>query len=496
MSTIRVVFCASFEEVERLKPRIEGLKDATFLDLKSEVLQTIEPGSVSSILIFHCGLQSLFKVGSPKMEIWSMLWEILGSKGNETLTIHGLNNLIKRSPELEDFSLVLRTLNNFFILLKFENDMHTFLKVNTLKPEIVTPEVLNKRLISGQEVTNLFEIPTKREKNMCSIVSKEDDRKLIGGGVDGLVYYFHKWRTDVVIKRIPDIGMVIPNHEPEFRYNVEAEHYKSQALIDVFASSLLNELTTGLSTSGFSMLIPRFSGFFTCAEDGEYSIYLIEEKMDTDLEKLFTTKKLSLETMKVMVWQSLYIMLSLNRLGWMHFDANPRNFFVSKLSGNDYFGGQEVGSAPEWYYKLDDRTWLVKNCGYVSKIADFGYAHHFRSPFLSFWPPPEDPDYRVVNRFRPGVDVGYFMVGLASILIFDIKGFKEFEPLFQTWLELLDVKLPNSASLETAFRNVLTDQPGPLADLFTSTFRITEKYETRDVFDLLDSNFFAEVVRH
>lgn len=484
-----VIFCGNrtIAEDAGIDPTL--VNNAVYLNLSLENLSDIGSQKCKTIWLLGCQIDALFGEDDIVEEMWTALWKALIPSG--VLAISGIVKKIGKTVELEDFNRIVRRLNAIFILIAQRDDLLIFRKIYKMLPDIVTTEQLNDLLDDAKDVTELFQ-PYKQGKEVCDIVTKYP-KIYIGGGADGDVFHFPSWRSDVVIKKLESIAPYDPSMPRPFDIEIEGRKYGTRDFLEVFVGSLLNDLATGESQNGFTIHLPRFTGFFTCPHEGSHDLYIIEEKFQTDMQHWIETNPTEVTKLKIMIWQVLYTLVSLSELKWVHFDCSPRNIFVQILESESYFDHQQVGKAGTWVYRLNDKEWKLKNVNIAVKIADFGYMHHFDNPQLALKPEISDIRFRVIDKFRRGVDIGYFMASLAFNMIRNPGVFKKFEPLYEEFLELMGTRIVN---IEAEFDKLLKSEPTELDEFFEETSRLKASFENIDFSSLLDSKFFSDVMKH
>jgi hypothetical protein len=468
------------------------------LDLCDQNISDVAPDQYDQIKIGDCTMSELFEPDSGflKIETWTQIWAYLKPHG--VLLVGQILKLIGKSKILQDFSQIVRQLNSIFMLVGIEDDSdgkQLFVFAKVTNPEIVTTEVLNDLIEAGKPLNSLFQhIRTSQE--ICTRVKFEEAHmKQLGRGAEGVVYYDPTWRTEAVIKMVANIGRYVPGDSKQLIKDPVKSTYHPGKFLEVLSSSLLTGLTTGNDKHGFTFHVQRFTGFFTCIEKEQYDLYLISEKMD-DTFADWVLRDRPVKTFKALVWQALYITISLNRLGWQHHDANCNNFLIKEIEQGDYFMSEDIGSAKEWIYKLDGLEWSLQNVGAVLKIADYGFTTHFEYPVIlgeDMDSNLEKVDYRVNNKMKGNADVNYFMTTLTGRLG-KPSLIKLFTPLYEEWCAL--IKAPKMLDPIREFRRFNWEKPeGPVQDMMTSKYRLIEKYDQWDAMKLLNSKFFDDVMK-
>jgi serine/threonine protein kinase len=241
--------------------------------------------------------------------------------------------------------------------------------------------------------------------------------------------------------------------------------------------------------------------FFTCEDmREEHTVYLVEELLDEPLSSWCinkTSNPAPYTAFKSIVWQCLYTLTFLNRMGWSHGDASHNNFMIKKVGNPYYFRNVNVGAASEWTYKLDGRTWKLKNLGWLAKISDFGFMQHLKDPRITWLNNTWLESHRIpTTRIAPGADIGYFLLYLGFSIYSRNTGNRELlqsmSALYNDWFKLLGVKEPDHMKF---FYRVLDSNPD-VDYLFLPTSRLTKTYEDIDVSSLLDSSYFKDVISH
>lgn len=509
--------------------------------LKSLVLEHQEESSYDVIWAQDCALDMLFTPDSdPKRDVWGLIWTLLKPGG--VFTIRGLQKYIGVTHELQDFSHVVREVNSIFVLIAFRMNAHVFRKVtsmvrvnpDTLSPtsldlpgEVTTPEDLNAAMEGYKPLSDLFNL--NPDKEVCEIAQHRGSASwmkppvLLGGGAEGQVFHYPEWRTDVAVKRIITDHLFIPGAtEPLIPKPSKSAHsspiyWVEQGFLEVLSSSLISELSTGSGHNGFSLHIPRFTGFFTCLHDEtqmnesggvqagpKYEIYVITELMQGSLEDALNAatsgrRPEDLLIAKSLIWQALYSLVSINALQWQHHDASPRNFLVSNVKRNELFLDMEIGKASRWVHKLElggkRYEWSLKNFLKVVKIADYGILTHEDDPIIESDQKYGDA-YRIDGKMKGAFDVNYFMTTLPGSL--RKANPVLFEPLFKEWYALMGVpKGLTPHNVLTTFQNLgkFETWPESVTEVINYAFRSKPKYDNWNPISLLNSKFFSDVVK-
>ena len=456
-------------------------------------------GEYDVIWAQDCALSSLFTPeGDADEDFWGAAWEHLKDEG--ILCVKGLAKFINVTMELQDFSRVVRQLASRFFLGRYQDDTHVFRKILELPRELTIPENLNALLRASKPIASLFDMNPNKE--VCELVEKKS-KVLLGGGIEGQVFYHPEWRTDVAVKRIRTSAKHIPESKKSPFPNPRGHIYKGgTGFLELLSTSLISELSDGTSRQGFSLHIPRVTGFFTCVNEAStYDVYIISELMQGGLDSwLRKNSKGNVPMVKAVIWQALYAIISINTLNWQHHDASPRNFLISDVKADEVFMNREIGKASRWIYKLERdvpqsdvdsgfHEWSLKNFRKVVKIADFGFLMHLEQSPETWTSNAPDAEFRVTHRLKLASDVNYFMATLAG---FFHDSEATWSPLFQEWAGLAGIGVANiMAGLRFAGAGLWS--PG-LSKAFYATFRTKPEYDSWDTVKLLNSKFFAEVL--
>lgn len=396
---------------------------------------------------------------------WKGVWTIMKPKG----VLYLMRNLRLH------FLLDTVAMNDYFIPLKEMKEWNTFLKVSTLRPEIVSPDTIVDIMRKGQDVNKMF---SHKDKNpeVCEISIGEfrNSGDKLGGGAEGVVYRIPSWRSDVAVKYITDAASKTLFEKP-----IEGV-YTGGDLTEVLSGSLITKLLSGTSKEGYLLHVQRYMGFYSCINARQkYDFYLITELVSGDFSKYFIAAD-NLRELKVMLWQTIFSLHSLNLLEFFHQDSSVMNIFYKNLKPDDEFLGQNIFSAKEFTYRLDGREWRLPNVGKIAKVADFGYTSHLIDPMVFVRQAGEE--YRISNDNRGAYDISFFII--TMLFYVERRGHRlNLYPLFEEWLQAIgqDPKIRSLNALEKI--GVVTSQNRPTA--------IAEKF---DPLVLLDGPFFSEVV--
>jgi len=454
--------------------------------------------SADRIIFKQCGLSRLFSGTSPVTPMWEQFHRVLKDKG--TLIVASAITTLQSNIQTSDFRVVIQNLNAKFLLTASDEHNLFFRKIVRLEPTMVTPAVINNAIQRRQRVEDVFAFESKRK--VCKVLdqnrSEPGDEIKLGAGKYGTVYYYPKWRSDVVVKEVTGVFPVLKGG----KYIVESSigpngERKTNDFLEIFSSAQLHDLTTGTSRFGHTIHIPRFEGFFTCVDEmlDEHSLYIIEEKLDIDFSGWIRAEALQQPIVfKTLLWQCLYTLISLVKLGWGHGDASTANFLVGHVGYDYYLNHVNIGAANVWTYRLDGKEWKLRNYGHVAKISDFGFMQHFKDPRIELFQNEHHEGYRIPKgSLSPGADVGYFMInlGLHMIRLKDGTLFESMASLFQTWFGLLNVKASDHVKL---FRRVLYEDE--VKKFTLPSQRLVANLEKYDVSGILDSPYFDDVVSH
>lgn len=465
------------------------------VDMKEE-LKKLKSKSTNMIVVNECGLANLFSGAEPIKGIWLQLERILKDEG--VLSIIDNVDLFDHGITASNFRISLQHLNAMFFMYQHNHAEHTFnfKKVLIMEPNMVLPEQINSAIQNKTRLESLFNVNGKHL--VCKLVDDSNNIRL-GEGKQGEVFIYEKWRSDVAIKRIPNVFPYIKKGDYYFEtdYIGKNGERRTDDMLEVFSSAVINSLAIGKSPFGHSINIPRFESFFTCHDtmDDAIDVYIVEELLDETFqawERMHTDKNFDL-TFKTILWQCLYTLVMLNKMGWSHADARHENFMIKKVEPGYYANNVDIGSAAEWTFRLDDKEWKLKNLGYIAKITDFGFMQHLKDPKIKFFRNHWFENYRVPNdEVAPGADIGYFMIFMGYI--FALKSRRRSESmkvLFQDWFGLMKSKIPNHMKL---FDKIAND--GDLKGFTLPSSRLDAKLEKFDVSALLDSAYFNDVITH
>jgi serine/threonine protein kinase len=268
-------------------------------------------------------------------------------------------------------------------------------------------------------------------------------------------------------------------------------------MLEVLSSAALNSLAIGQSPFGHSINIPRFDSFFTCHDDMEdvIDVYIVEELLDATFKgwEISHRGEGYDAIFKTMLWQCLYTLVMLGKMGWSHGDASFGNFMVKKVKPGYHVNNVDVGSATDWTFRLDGQEWKLKNLGYIAKITDFGFMQHFKDPKIKFFKNSWFESHRIpTDEVAAGADIGYFMISIGwAFALKSRRRMESMKVLFQDWFRLIKVK----ASDHMKLFDKLTAE-GELKGFALESSRLDGKLEKHDVSSLLNSSYFDDVITH
>ncbi len=458
----------------------------------------------------QCMLKELFDIKDnqsiPKYTVWLSIWFVLKSDG--IFRIHNLKPFGSRF-----------LISKIFILINENNGVFTFKKVFDITPQITSPEDINDLMRKSQPLSRLFNLDPK--KFICSIPFNKDIIEL-GSGAEGEVFVSPSWRSDVAIKRIQTRKRYIEGgtpklfDKPRITSTGHTIYDTDKGFLETLSSSYLNDLTTSSSVNGYSLHVPRFTGFFICPDeqsavnqlndDPVYDIYIISELMQTTLRvwlrKEISMLKPNIKKIKAVIWQALYAIISLNELKWQHHDASPSNFLIRNVIEDELFLENNIYQAQAWTYKLNiegqKSIWSIKNMRILVKISDFGFMTRFQDPQIHNTD-SHKPSHRITNFMKKAVDVNYFLISLY--FNFRKEKDKEYilETLYEDWFTLMrrnNPSLPEGIDdIMARFERFARNEPDPVMDnIFYDTLRSKEPYDSWNTSEILNSRFFADII--
>lgn len=439
----------------------------------------------------ECSLDLLFtRESDPNEEFWKSVWDHLDP--GALFTVRGLRKYINVTLQVQDLSRIIRAVSKWFLLVAFQQDAHVFRKILE-GADVTTIEELNEAMQTAQPLHELFDMAP--DKEICEIAAKFKNQ--LGEGAQGQVFYHPEWRTDVAIKRIRTQKRIIPEAtQPFIPLPKNGAYSVTDGFLEMLSSSLIAELADGTSDKGYSLHIPRFTGFFTCPGNlpgmgTVYDLYIITELMQTDLKAALQKNAKDMKVVKSLIWQALYTLISINAIGWQHHDASTRNFLVSDVKADEIFLNREIGQASRWVHRLNGKSWALRNFRKVVKVADFGFLVHLDDPMITYSDVKYvDVDFRVTNKMKRGADVNYFILTAIENLG------PSFAPFYETWWKLIGAPKLENDLYQTLWDVMMTRKPWSedIEKVINRTFRTTEKYDDWDTIALLDADFFKDVV--
>lgn len=407
-------------------------------------------------------------------------------KVRTTLHSHGKLYVAKTKTEHvapQDFFKVYYLLKDHFVPVKETRSYHILALVETLTPDIVTPDVIVKLMKAAKPLDRLFN--HKKNPAVCGLLGPLlTSGKVIGSGNEGEVYYVKDWWSEVVIKRVSDVEV----SETQVIDDPIDGAYTSDRFGEMLGGSLLDSLLDGTNENGYLFQVQRYVGFFTCGEPTlGADLYLINEKMDGDLKHFFDQfeiSKFSEQDLKVILWQSIFALVCLSKLNYYHHDSSPQNFLYREIQPGELFLGAPVGSSETWTFGLEDQTWKLPNVHLVSKTTDFGFLRHLEKPYLLGY---QDPSFRVDNAPKGFADVNYFMACLVYRMEIGHRIKPLLKELLTEWLDLL--------SINKEFLDLDRPREGMIRHgHMLPTLRMNERYDKWNPLRILSGPFFADIV--
>lgn len=352
------------------------------------------------------GDDDLSTIFNEKSRIKKKVWREIRNRlvKNGIFRIKNFTHIIEKNLYTYDWITIISQLTYYFFPFKSEsnNDL-SFVKFESSEANFVTPNIVGQilsRNIPLKQVLSQMDF-----SQTCNIVNGLE-LKILGSGLEGSVLWSKKWDAQIVLKKIENVGLVIGGPENEVRY---FERYFTEAQ----TAGLLSDL--GYSDEhgkDYSLTMQRTSGFFTCPkQNGEIDLYMMYEKMDTDLENYLLSDKYNILEKKVMIWQALFTLIFINKMKWFHLDSSSRNFLVKKIVPNQIYNGTDISQADTWEFKLNGKSYFIKNVNYICKIADFGFMIHLMQPEILG---SEYPKFNIYNKARIGYDVAFFLASVAG----------------------------------------------------------------------------------
>lgn len=395
---------------------------------------------------------------------------------------------------------VIRIVNKFFLLRRVEGEIYRFIKVDTLHPQITSPEDINRAIAQASPINNLFN--TNIGKDVCDIVHN-DPKVVLGRGAEGEVFRVEHWYANVVVKKIIGDNLYIDGDVIAFNDPIDGKYTSRSGVIEVFGSSVLNSIASGNNDAFFDIHLPRYEGYFICKEpQGHIEYYLISELLDgpsftNHLKHLVSAPNKT--PLKVAIWQVLYSIICINRAGWVHQDCSTKNI-LTKPTRNAYYRGQKLSDFQDLQYEIDNTTYTMPITEFLPVITDFGFMVKASKVELSS-PKDFNSSFKVSNAFRSGFDVSYFLITLMAIHSDDPQyDISVLVPLFEDWLRIAGITMNDVGVHVTDFRNKIASRAkgfplNPLHRvLIYTTLRPREALFNWNTAELLNSRFFEGVI--
>lgn len=395
---------------------------------------------------------------------WKSLWSILQDRGL----------LRMKRTNRQNFTLDFGDMNDFFLPLREDGEWNTFVKITTVTPQIISPETIVQYMKTSRNLNDLF---THKGKNpeVCDVtisLARKGAKKL-GAGSEGSVFHIPEWRSDVVVKEIKDV------YGKNFLDDPIEGVYTGGLLTEVLSGSLTTRLLSGSEEEGFLLHLQRYVGFYSCIDDkSKYNFYMVSELATSDF-KIYLDKASDLREVKVLLWQTIFSLHALNVLEFYHQDASYNNVFVKNLEPTDEFLGNNIFSAESYIYRLNGMEWTLPNVKKIAKIADFGYTTHLSNPMV--FVRLADPQFRIGNSHKGAYDVSFF---LRTVYYLFSRGLKvNLKPLIEEWLTLMGFDSNLGPGKDLIQAGVVTEE-----------YRPTEKAEKWNPVDLLNGQFFSDIL--
>ncbi|MFS8158933.1 MAG: hypothetical protein ACMG6E_01730 [Candidatus Roizmanbacteria bacterium] len=426
--------------------------------------------------------------------------------------------LIADKYELDNF---LASINDLFVLASITQEEILLRKVG-YPHEYTSAKELSAAMQKMQPLNSLFAQSFKQAASgqFCQL-TKSKDAKAIGSGMQGTVYHIPSWRTDVVVKSIIIDKMAFTNSDKfaMFEDPKDGTYHVDLGLLEILASALINDFISGTlkgpqsdifadedknqdtdsnkgkggglqtPSSSFLLFVPRFMGFFACPTMHIISERLPEGRLDEFLTKNQNT---DMTLCKVLLFQTFYTILALNKLGYQHLDGSLKNFLLRQINPGETYQDQDISKAKHWRLVLDDETWSIQNLGWIAKITDFGFMIKTKAapggpPYLLIEQADIsgiDPDYSINNESRPGYDISFIMLDLIERCSrVTLKVRKIYEVLFHDFAALAGI--PKS-------ENVIETLKGEKY-MFARTTRPKFTLSALHFDAILNSSFFDEI---
>ena len=395
---------------------------------------------------------------------------------------------------------LLAAVSNMWMVQNVTKDKIVLKRVKSTK-DIVNAQQLLESLKNLETVNKYFS--PNNSTFMCQLSKTQKRSKAMGGGAQGKVVWYPDWRMDVVIKTTTpspeDAASVALSGEYDlFEAPVNGVYKTDVSKVEVLTASMMNELAHGDGHS-FSLFIPRFTAFYACP-----ALHIVTEVIPNgtmrDTLNAFRVTGLQYDKvreLKVLMFQAIYTMISINKLGYVHQDSRPENFLVKNINDDEEYNGQNIGSASHWTLKMNDRSWKLPNVKKIAKLTDFGFTIRPKSPYATEGPFIEleityteddvvyqqfEPGFRVLNEFRIGADVGHFL--LMAMYRMPVELVHE---LLESLVPFWDIKQPL-----TEVAHYLTTRPD-MTQFATDKWRTSPHLDNVDYTDLLDSAFFEDL---
>lgn len=450
----------------------------------------------------------LVKNGKLNIPKWTEIYNKLEPGQDFIITDQSIIQQLHELP----FGNLVHKLGSTFVLFRDydeeQNPRMIFKKIKTLTPEITSPEAINEIISRSGDVSDGFN--KDPEKFICQTVGNKKLRLVLGSGAQGSVFQVKEWRSDVVVK---ELTIDMQYREPFVLFakpkkgNYEVEYDQ----IEVLASAALSEVASGERSDLFCLHFPRFAGYFTCPipkrlGGTRVGLYLIIEKLENlnfmKYMKSFKGGKEELKTVKTNIWQALFAIFTMNKLGWMHQDSSDKNFLMRDTK-NFHWRGQNLSEANGLVYYFNGKRYVTSVTEKIPVLTDFGYSFRNRLDSARMADQPniystenDSGPFRLNNRFRKSFDAGYFLMTIIPFGLPTYNFHKELEPLFK---KIVDMLMKSNPKVKIDFDELMEEyhkrrKEREIKKIVTEKWRIREEFDECDFQSLLDDEFFADVV--
>ena len=199
-----------------------------------------------------------------KEGIWKNVRKMLKSDGK--IRLENIKTKIGKDVKVEDWTRIISQIAFYFFPFSEENNDVSFQRLETMTPAIISPHIFDN-LQSNSTFVDMLQ--NAKSEHICKII-KDGDITILGKGSEGTVFYNSKWNSEVVIKKLENIGRYVKIKDGnDIKMKIGLERPRNQESI---SSAMLDILGYSKTTDknqkdiDYMITMQRTVGFFGCRQ--------------------------------------------------------------------------------------------------------------------------------------------------------------------------------------------------------------------------------------